>query len=161
MIGERGRTTVSEVKQKNNDAGVKTILIVDDEEFIVSLIAKSLSVYLKDSFEILTAENGEEAVEILKSHPVVFIVTDLNMPIMDGYELSGYLKKNYPDTPVFLMTSDLTSEVQERLRPMGVRQFFEKPFSFQKLALNIAEELEDALGVCTHEETSSAIALGR
>jgi CheY-like chemotaxis protein len=100
-------------------------------------------------------------VEILKSHPVVFIVTDLNMPIMDGYELSGYLKKNYPDTPVFLMTSDLTSEVQERLRPMGVRQFFEKPFSFQKLALNIAEELEDALGVCTHEETSSAIALGR
>ena len=150
-----------EIKKKNNDAGVKNILIVDDERLIASVIAQSLSIYLEDSFNILTAENGEEAVEILKSRPVGFIVTDLNMPVMDGYELLGYLKENFPDTPVFLMTSDLTSEVEKRLGLLGVRQFFEKPFSLRKLALKIADELEDAFGVCTYEEASSAIALGR
>jgi CheY-like chemotaxis protein len=161
MIRESGKTTVGEVKQKNSDAGAKNILVVDDERFIVSVIAKSLSIYLKASFHILTAENGAEAVEILKAHPAVLIVTDLNMPIMNGYELSRYLKGNHPDTPVFLMTSDLTSKVEERLRLMGVREFFEKPFSVRKLALKIADELEDEWGGCTYEETLPSVAPGR
>ncbi|HAM49379.1 MAG TPA: hypothetical protein DCP92_01265 [Nitrospiraceae bacterium] len=76
------------------------------------------------------------------------------MPVMDGYELLRYLKKNCPDMPVFAMTSDLSPAVKEMLRLMGVKQSFEKPFSIKRLGLKIADELEEELGVCADEEQS-------
>jgi CheY-like chemotaxis protein len=97
-------------------------------------------------------QNGKEAVGILKSYPVEFVLTDLNMPEMDGYELLRYLRKNYPEMLVFAMTSDLTPEVEERLCLMDVKQPFEKPFGIRMLALKIAAELISGAALSVGEE---------
>jgi CheY-like chemotaxis protein len=119
MIGETVTTAMSDIRKNGKTTGLRNILVVDDHKLTLSTISKGLSVYLKD-VTILTAKDGGEAVEILKSHPVASVLTDLNMPVMDGYELLRYLRKNYPDMPVFAMTSNLTRGVEELLRHMGV-----------------------------------------
>jgi CheY-like chemotaxis protein len=112
---------------------MKNILIIDDEEAIRSVLSHGLK-SLTLECNILTAENGKEAVKILDSVRVDLIVTDLNMPEMDGYELLTYARKNKPYTEVVVMTADYNPEVGRRLRPLGVSKCFEKPFSFKDLA---------------------------
>jgi CheY-like chemotaxis protein len=153
MIRETVKRAIKKIKKNSKATRLKKILVVDDHKFALSVISRSLSAYLKD-VKILTAENGQEAVEILKSHPVASVLTDLNMPVMDGYELLRYLRKNYPDMPVFAMTSDLTPLSEVMLCLMGVKQSFKKPFSIKRLGLKIADELEVEGGGCAGDEKS-------
>jgi CheY-like chemotaxis protein len=153
MISETVKRAMSEITKNGKATGLRNILVVDDHEFALSVIARSLSVYMKD-VHILTAENGAEAVEILKSHPVASVLTDLNMPVMDGYELLRYLRENDPEMPVFALTSDLTPLLEETLRLMGVKQSFEKPFSIRLLGLKIADELEAEVRVCAVKKSA-------
>ena len=65
---------------------MKNVLIVDDEETLLLIIETRFEDY-KDQFKVLTASNGKEAIQILESNVIDFVVTDLNMPILDGIEL--------------------------------------------------------------------------
>jgi len=113
---------------------VKQILIVDDCETFLFSIADSLSIY-KNELNILTAENGIEAVNILKSSPIIdLVVTGLVMPKMDGFELIAYMNKNYPKIPVILMTGSGMPKIKEISYNMGVFRFFEKPLDLDMLA---------------------------
>ena len=112
---------------------MKSILIIDDDELILSVLAQGLRSCMSEC-NIFTAENGKEAVKILDTVAVDLIVTDLNMPEMDGYELLNYTRKNKPDIKAVVMTADFSPEVERRLLPLGVSKCFEKPFSFKELA---------------------------
>ena len=112
---------------------MKNVLIIDDDELILSVLAQGLKSCTKE-WNVLTAENGREALKILDSVSVDLIVTDLNMPEMDGYELLTYTRRNRPDIQVVVMTADYSPEVEKRLLPLGVSRCFEKPFSFKELA---------------------------
>jgi CheY-like chemotaxis protein len=126
---------------------MKNILIIDDDEFILLGLSKALSEYAKDS-EVLTAQHGKQAVEILDSCPVDFIVTDLKMPIMNGYEVVAYANKNHPRIPVYVMTGDYLPEVKQKFRAAAVSRFVSKPFSFRQLAADISSKL--AATECPH-----------
>jgi CheY-like chemotaxis protein len=69
------------------------------------------------------------------------VVTDLAMPVMSGYVLIEYAKKNFPFVPVCVMTASCSPNVVGRLLSMGVGRWIEKPFKFEKLARMIADEL--------------------
>jgi len=125
---------------------MKTILIVDDNSFILDGLATTFGILLKNC-TILTAENGMQAVKIMESVPVDLIVTDLSMPVMDGYGLIEHTKKIYPHIPVFVMTGVYTADVAERLRPLGVSHCTEKPFDYEELAHVISHELESRFAV--------------
>ena len=146
-----------EIRGNGYKTRLKNILVVDDERFLLSLISESLSIDLRDC-NILTAENGREAVEVLKSYQVDLIVTDLKMPVMDGRELLEYVKKNHPEIPSFVISADLTQETKDALSSMGARQFFSKPFNLRTLGLRVAYELENKSGTGIYEETSAAMA---
>lgn len=120
---------------------MKTILLVDDNKYLLDGLSMSLSLYLK-TYTILTAKNGEQAVEIIKSVRPDFILSDLQMPVMDGFALIEYVRKNHPTTPMFVMTGNYTREVEERLRSLNVVQCLKKPFDFRKLATTISTILE-------------------
>ncbi|MBT3388003.1 MAG: response regulator, partial [Desulfobacula sp.] len=66
------------------------ILIVDDEEIIVKLLAMSLR---SDGYEIVTANSGEQGLEVFKSESPDIVVTDIKMPGMDGLELLKKIKE--------------------------------------------------------------------
>lgn len=122
---------------------MRNILIIDDDEYILLGLSKALGVFAKDS-QITTAHHGRQAVDILRSRPVDLIVTDLKMPIMNGYEVVAYANKNHPDVPVFVMTADYLPDVRERFHGASVSRFVSKPFSFRELAAEISCKLAAA-----------------
>lgn len=122
---------------------MKTILIIDDDEFILFGLSKALN-GRPNAYQVLTAQHGKQAVEILQRCPVDLVVTDLKMPLMNGYEVVDHVNKNYPAVPVVVMTGDYLPDVKPRLRGASVWQFVSKPFSFRQLAVDIFGRLEPA-----------------
>ena len=85
-------------------------------------------------WNILTAKNGREGTKIMSSLPVSLVVTDLQMPDMDGYGVIEFRNRNYPLVPVIVMSGNVTSEVRGKLRGLNVYECFEKPFDFDNLS---------------------------
>lgn len=105
---------------------MKKVLLVDDDETLNGILAHALS-ECGEGFVTATAGNGKEALRILEKFPADFVITDLNMPVMDGYEFLLHAKEHYPDIPVFVMTGVKTFDVEKKLRSLGVSQCMEKP----------------------------------
>ncbi len=120
---------------------MKSILLIDNDELTLFGLAKAISNVAKEA-EVLTARHGVQAVEILSSHPVDLIVTDLKVPVMNGYELVDYANRNFPCIPVYVMTRDYLPDVKTRLRTSAVTGFVSKPFSFRQVAADISNRLE-------------------
>lgn len=125
---------------------IRTVLLVDNSPFVAEALALRLGLFLKDC-RILTAADGMAAVEILKSNAVDFIMTDLQMPVMDGYELIAYCKKNHPRIPLYAMTGEDTPDAARRLGELGVSTCFEKPFDYDEVTRRVREELDAGPGV--------------
>jgi CheY-like chemotaxis protein/GAF domain-containing protein len=119
---------------------MKNVLIVDDEETLLLIIESRFEDY-KDQFKVLTANNGKEAIDILESNVVDFVITDLNMPILDGIELLAHMSANYPTTPAIAMTAFSTPEVEEKLERMGTLRIMDKPVDLDVLAHTVLEGL--------------------
>jgi CheY-like chemotaxis protein len=111
----------------------KSILLVDDQQSFLAVVATQLMERSKN-FSILTAGNGEEALRILESNRVGLVVTDLKMPVMNGFDLILHIKKRYPSLPVIVLSSFLYPELEPRLNAMGVSEYIDKS-SFSLVAL--------------------------
>ncbi len=123
---------------------MKTVLIVDDERSFLRLLEEGFRAH-RQEFVVITAENGRQAVEHLRTRPVDLVVTDIKMPQMDGFELLSYLKEFHPGIPVILTTAFGTHDIEERLRAMGASQYLEKPLDFEVLVEKIVEELAETM----------------
>jgi CheY-like chemotaxis protein len=74
--------------------------------------------------------------------PFALILTDLNMPVVDGYGVIAHRNKTCPQVPLFVMSGDLYPEVREKLCEMRVSGCVEKPFSFEQIMEIMEYELE-------------------
>jgi CheY-like chemotaxis protein len=119
---------------------VRNILIVDDDHIWVHAIKKQFSVY-GDAFVTLTAGNGVEAIRALKNNSISLVVTDLQMPEMDGFSLMAHLSATYPDIPVIIMTAYSTPLSKKTLVESGAAGYIEKPFVLEELADKIIAAL--------------------
>ena len=109
----------------------KTILVVDNGETIRETLVKILE---REGYQVLTAEDGQAALEILKEKPVHVILSDVCMPRMDGNKLLKMAKSIHPDAEVILMTGHGKTEMGLEALRAGAFDFIQKPFT--KLALN-------------------------
>lgn len=112
------------------------ILIVDDDPIIRRLLPAFCSKISKECTS-LTAQNGEEALKILASEQIDLILTDLEMPVMDGCELVSRVKAQYQNIQIIVMTGLKCDEADKRLRSVGISQYIEKPFTAQDLGRGI------------------------
>lgn len=112
------------------------LLLVDDDEVFRLSIGEGL-VYLIPDSEIFTAGNGEEAIGILREHAIDMVITDLKMPVMDGFDLLAYLSRESPGTPVIVITAYRTPEIEQRLAKYSTFQYMEKPLDIDLLAKKI------------------------
>ena len=112
------------------------ILLVDDEEDILEFLER----VLKTKYTILKAEHGEEALEILTTEAVQLVVSDVMMPVMDGFELCKKIKTNfeYSHIPVILLTAKNTIQSKIEGLELGADAYIEKPFSKEHLQAQIA-----------------------
>ena len=122
---------------------MKTILIVDDTKLARSFISKRLEPYA-DEFNVLTAENGKEALELAQTVKIDLVITDIEMPVMDGFELLANLNNKFPQVPVFVMTAKGSPEIEERIDAMGSLKYFEKPMDLEALVAAIREKLDSS-----------------
>lgn len=120
---------------------MKTVLIVDDEIRLIQSIEAGLKAY-QDKFSVVTAFNGNQALEILKKHDIDLVVTDLKMPVMDGFELLAHICSEFPFIPAIVMTAFSTPDIEEQLKGTNSLKLLEKPIDFEDLANSIIENLE-------------------
>jgi two-component system alkaline phosphatase synthesis response regulator PhoP len=118
------------------------VLVVDDEVYILHILEFSLGA---EGFEVISASNGELAVEKAKQEKPNLIVLDIMMPVLDGYETCRRLKQD-PETrdiPVVLLTAK-GRDVDKRLGfEVGAVDYVIKPFSPSRLI----ERIEEIIGV--------------
>jgi len=134
---------------------MKNILLVDDDGLLRLVLMSNFRLHLPEC-NVLTAENGREATEILRCLQVDFILTDLRMDDMDGYELIEHLNEYYPLLPLAVMSGDGSADAKERLERLGVASFFEKPFSVSDLEDAILEGLQRNSGTAEPMSLSAA-----
>ena len=116
------------------------VLLVDDDE---NLLLGLRRVLRRDSLEILTARSGSEALRVLETQHVDVVVTDQDMPMMNGTELLARIHLNYPDVIRLMLTGKATLDVAlEAINSGAVNGFLQKPCE----PAHLATAVHDALG---------------
>ena len=120
---------------------MSVILIVDDDKnFLLSLV-EGLREH-DNGFEIKTAENGEMAAQTIRDESIDLVITDLKMPVTDGFELLAYMSSNYPRIPVIVMTAYGTPLIENSVTNLGAIRYLEKPLDFDLLLEHIYKSIE-------------------
>jgi two-component system response regulator PilR (NtrC family) len=114
------------------------ILIVDDEESIREFLEIMLK---KEGFEVVCAEDGAVAKDLLLKKNFHMIISDLQMPNVTGLELLKYVKENYPETTFMMITAFGSTETAVEAMKLGAYDYLTKPFKIDEVRLNIQNAL--------------------
>lgn len=126
--------------QNNNDRAGKKILFVDDEIQIL----KSLNrLFMDTEYEIFTAGSGEEALEILANETIDLVITDMRMPVMDGFQLLQKIKELYPNVlKIILSGYSEKNTILDALQKNLAKLYILKPWDNDKLILLVDQIFE-------------------
>ena len=113
-------------------ATAKTILVVDDADFIRRLVSMVLTI---EGYAVIEATDGKEALAKMGENHVDMIITDLNMPGMNGIELVSIMrsKEAYRHIPVVMLTSEFYELNKEKAFEAGINEWVPKPFITSRL----------------------------
>jgi DNA-binding response OmpR family regulator len=116
------------------------LLFVDDNKDFCGFMADNL----EDEYYVITANNGQEAMEQLHKQDVTIVVSDVMMPIMSGTELCEKIKTNihWSHIPVILLTARAAEEYQIEGLELGADDYITKPFNFNLLRLRVRKFIE-------------------
>ncbi len=116
----------------------KRILVVDDEAQMVDMIKMRLEA---NGYEVISAYDGQEALEVAKSENPDLIILDLMLPKMDGYKVCGLLKADvrYNKIPIIIFTAKAQEADIILGKEVGADAYITKPFESQTLLLRIKE----------------------
>jgi two-component system, chemotaxis family, chemotaxis protein CheY len=110
----------------------KTILVVDDAMTVRNLAKFALS---KGGYTIIEAEDGQKGWEAIQANTVDLVISDLNMPNMNGLEMSKKIKTDdrFKAVPIFMLTTEASQEVALQGKEIGIMAWIVKPFVPEKL----------------------------
>ncbi len=121
----------------------KRILIIDDEESVVFTLSKALG-KVEGDYEIVTAQSGHEALEHIRSGFFDVIITDLNMPGIDGIELTETVQAVDPSALIMWITAYGDDAVKERADRLDVHRYLTKPLNIAEIRHNVQDALKIA-----------------
>lgn len=124
---------------------MKRVLVVDDEEDMLWMLQRNLNKGMKD-VEILAAKSGEEALAVLSDRTVDLVITDINMPGMNGLDLLIEINNRFPGTGVIIMTAYPSNAYENKAMMSGSLRFIEKPFDIKVVRAIVQEVLKDSEG---------------
>jgi len=121
------------------------VLIVDDSPAMRTFVRRVLDLSGLDVAKYLQAGNGQEALDLLRDEWVDVVLTDINMPVMDGAQFVRLLEEDdsLRSIPVLVVSTDRTEARAQEMLNLGARGYVRKPFQPETLR----EELEKVLGV--------------
>lgn len=139
-----------------------TILVVEDNEHTRLLTEARLKRY----YNVITAENGSEALNIFYERQIDLIVADIMMPVVDGYEMVKHLRENKEEVPILFLTAKSTFEAKKQGFDLGVDDYITKPIDYEELLLrikallrrvNIANKLKINIGPFEMDENDYSV----
>lgn len=118
-----------------------TIMVVDDSATVRQLLV--LNLRQLRSGRIVEAANGAEAMAKLSTEKVDLILTDINMPVMDGLKLVGFVRQNpqFKDIPIIIITTRGADEDRERGLALGANAYIPKPIQASELMKTVKDLL--------------------
>lgn len=124
----------------NKISGKSKLLLVEDNPAVRTYMKE----LVEDDYEVYLAKQGLEALEILKQYKIDIIITDLVMPVMDGFQFIKGVKKRYEyqNIPVMVVSARDTKEDKYKIMQLGVNNILTKPFDKREFLLGIRNLLE-------------------
>jgi len=120
------------------------LLIVDDDAVQARALARAFS-RLRPDFTLITASSGVEATQLMSEHGVDLVLTDLQMPDMDGFELVAWILSNCPDVAVFTMSAFGTEQTALRLESLGGIEYLTKPLDAKQALARLTDALNQSV----------------
>ena len=117
------------------------ILVAEDDHAIRTLITTKLK---QENYTIYTAENGKEALLLMEKYQVDLLISDIMMPVMDGYSLVKTLRETKHTLPILMITAKSQLESLEEAFTLGVDDYMVKPIRLEELALRVRALLRRA-----------------
>jgi nitrogen regulation protein NR(I) len=117
----------------------KQVLIVDDEPNLRKILAAQLS---RDGYDVMTAEDGEQGLSMLREHHIDLVVTDLKMPKVDGMTLLREALREDPELPVVMITAHGTVDTAVEALKTGAFDYLTKPFDKDEVRQIVAKALK-------------------
>jgi two-component system chemotaxis response regulator CheY len=110
----------------------KTLLTIDDSKAVRDMISFTLK---PEGYRVIEAENGAEGLDKLRSERPNMVITDINMPVMNGIDFILAARKDAVGrgVPIVILTTDSAPEVKKRGRDAGATGWLDKPFDSAKL----------------------------
>jgi len=102
-----------------------TILAVDDSETMQNMVKQTLEI---GGYTVITARDGREGLEKFLSNHVAAVVTDINMPVMDGLSLIQEIRKHNTEVPILTLTTESEDKMKQRGSVAGANGWVVKPF---------------------------------
>jgi two-component system OmpR family response regulator len=122
------------------------ILVVDDEDVLREMLGDALRL---SGFEVLEAADGSKALTVLQGGKVDLIISDVNMPGMDGYEMLSHLRAQGDETPAIMLTARRErADVTKGLK-LGADDYVTKPFGLEELILRVNAVLRRTMGAAS------------
>lgn len=132
------------------------ILVVDDEKNTRLLLRAILEA---EHYTVSTAENGEEALEIMDREHIDLVILDIMMPKMDGYEFTRTLRENQSNLPILMASAKLLPEDKRKGFIVGTDDYITKPIDEEEMLLRIKALLRRARIASEHKITVGGIVL--
>ena len=115
------------------------ILVVDDEQLLVKGIKFNLE---NDGYEVLTAYDGMEAVEMFRKHNPQIVLMDINMPVMDGYEATREIRKYSAKIPIIAVTAFAYASDEQKVMESGFDGYMPKPINAKLLKAQLVDIMQ-------------------
>lgn len=115
------------------------ILVVDDAKTMRDTLKGVLT---PAGFDVIEAENGEHGLEMLGQHPVDLVISDLNMPGMDGLTMCSHIKEQGHNIPIFMLTTQTSPDLKAKAKEFGVVAWIVKPHKDEVLLGGIRKVLK-------------------
>jgi CheY-like chemotaxis protein len=117
---------------------MSTILIVDDSWLTRRFVSSALDA---EGYEILEADNGEDALAMMETSKIDCLLLDLLMPGMDGYYVMDQLQKNKAAIPIIVLTADIQKTTHAKCKELGAFKILVKPSENQDLKQAVADAI--------------------
>jgi nitrogen regulation protein NR(I) len=117
----------------------KQVLIVDDEPNLRKILSAQLS---RDGYDVLTAEDGEQGLLLLKEHHIDLVITDLKMPKVDGMTLLREALREDPELPIVMITAHGTVDTAVEALKLGAFDYLTKPFDKDEVRQIVGKALK-------------------
>lgn len=127
---------------------MKNVLVVEDSKAIRSMMRVSLEE--AGGFFAVEAASGFEALKALPSRPFDLIITDINMPDINGLELISFVRSNpaYRDIPLIIVSTEKSDEDKKRGLMLGASSYIVKPFTKEELMTAVSKVLKGSDSKC-------------